>query len=79
MTGDTSKLTVKSADNPRVITVNCNSVRGKRDELAYLLHYTYTDVVLMCKTKLCDGILDSEFLPNSEVGPYITYMGPTFG
>ena len=64
-TSDPSKLTVKSADNLRVISVNCNSVKGKRAELAHLLHYTDPDVVLMCETKLCDGISDSEFLPNN--------------
>ena len=64
-TSDPSKLTVKSADNLRAISVNCNSVKGKRAELAHLLHYTDADGVMMCETKLCDGISDSEFLPNN--------------
>ena len=51
--------------NFRVVTVNCNSVKGKQAELAQLLSYTDADAVLMTETKLDKRVKTAEFLPKN--------------
>ena len=60
----TSGPTTKNPNNWRSVTINCNSVSGKRAELANLAAYTDPDVLVLTETKIDHTVHPSEFLPD---------------
>ena len=58
----------KAHNSWRSLVVNCNSIAGKRAELANLINYTDPDVLISTETKLDDSIKNSEFLPAGYQG-----------
>ena len=58
----------KAHNSWRSLVVNCNSIAGKRAELANLINYTDPDVLILTETKLDDSIKNSEFLPTGYQG-----------
>ena len=56
-------ITTKKAKQLRIITINFQSVWGKKEELELALVENNMDVVIGCKTHLDPCIHDSEFLP----------------
>ena len=51
--------------NFRTIVVNCNSVKGKRAELAELCHSIQPDAMILTETKIDKDVDDKEFLPSN--------------
>ena len=58
----------KAHNSWRSLVVNCNSIAGKRAELANLIKYTDPDVLILTEKKLEDSIKNSEFLPTGYQG-----------
>ena len=58
-----SNITTKKAKQLQIMTINFQSVWGKKEELELALVDNNTDVVIGCKTHLDSCIHDSEFLP----------------
>ena len=56
-------ITTKKAKQLRIMTINFQSVWGKKEELELALVENNIDVVIGCKTHLDPCIHDSEFLP----------------
>ena len=49
--------------NLRTIVVNCNSVRGKRAEMAELCHSIQPDAMILTETRIDKDVKPEEFLP----------------
>ena len=56
-------ITTKKAKQLRIMTINFQSVWGKKEELELALVENNIDVVIVCETHLDPCIHDSEFLP----------------
>ena len=51
--------------NFRTIVVNCNSVKGKRAEMAELCHSIQPDAMILTETKIDKDVGEQEFLPSN--------------
>ena len=56
-------ITTKKAKQLQIMTINFQSVWGKKEELELALVENNIDVVIVCETHLDPCIHDSEFLP----------------
>ena len=58
----------RNTNSWRTLVINCNSVSGKKSELAERVEYTDPDVILLTETKLDSSIGTAEFIPEGYQG-----------